>query len=372
MVRRLSNSNSKTMKKLKVQETGDFAGVPIYVGIDVHQKQWNVSVCVRNRKFAGSSQPPDVEKLYNYLERTFPGGTYICCYEAGCFGFGLCRSLENLGVRCLVINPSDVPTTNKEKMRKSDRVDSRKLAQCLSQGLLHNIYVPSEQQESDREVVRFRSFVAHKEWRRWKQRIRSFLMRKGRTQEIEGYTGNWSRSVIETIGFLEWNSAEEAQVLSSMLRNFEFARAELLRANRSIVVLSRTPRYLETVSLLRSIPGIGILTAMTLVTELGEMSRFASLDHLCSFVGIVPDMRSSAEKESNLGLTRRAHLELRRLLVQSAWVASGRSASMCGIYNRSLSRSGIKQKAIIRVCRKLLSVIRAVWTTGKKYEEGHG
>ena len=108
-----------------------FDGQSFYVGIDFHKKSWQVTILGEQYEHKSMSQNPDPELLASYLKRNFPGGNYHAVYEAGFSGFEACRKLRQLGVDCDVIHPADVPTSQKEKLQKTDPTDSRKLARSL-------------------------------------------------------------------------------------------------------------------------------------------------------------------------------------------------------------------------------------------------
>ncbi len=134
----------------------DFRGQHIYVGMDVHKKSWSVSIHTEQFEHKTFTQPPEVEKLTHYLQRTFPGATYHTVYEAGFSGFWLHDQLKEKGIDCMVVNPADVPTKNKERAGKTDRIDCRKLARGLRNGEIKGIYVPSRVKVEDRSLVRTR------------------------------------------------------------------------------------------------------------------------------------------------------------------------------------------------------------------------
>ena len=121
----------------------DFTGQPIYIGMDVHKRNWSISIHTEHVEHKTFSQPPEVEKLVNYLHRTFPGATYHSVYEAGFSGFWIHDRLRAEGIQCMVVNPADVPTKDKERAGKADPVDCRKLARSLRNGDIKGIYVPS-------------------------------------------------------------------------------------------------------------------------------------------------------------------------------------------------------------------------------------
>lgn len=131
-----------------------FAGQVIFCGFDVHKDTW--SVCVRHcgREIAAFPAPADARAIAGKLRRDYPDAEIRSVYEAGFSGFEAHRILvEEHGLRNIVINPADVPTSNKERKRKSDRTDCRKPAKALEAGLLEPIYVPS------RDHLRFRNLV---------------------------------------------------------------------------------------------------------------------------------------------------------------------------------------------------------------------
>ena len=143
-------------------------------------------------------------------------------------------------------------------------------------------------------------------------------------------------------------------------------RQVIAKLNRAILALSRTEEYKGWVSLLGTVPGISTLTAMIVLLELGEIHRFPSLDHMCTYVGLIPDIRGSGEKEHVGGMTKRGHSYLRWLLVEASWVAVRKDPAMMEAFNEYCKRMK-KSKAIIRIARKLLNRIRYVLKNQAEY-----
>ena len=143
----------------------DFTGQPIYIGLDVHKKSWSVSIFSEQIEHKTFTQPPEVDKLVNYLRRTFPGALYHSVYEAGYSGFWIHDRLKEKGIDCTVVNPADVPTKDKERVTKRDRIDCRKLARGLRSGEIEGIYVPSRTKLEDRSLVRTRQSMVRKQTR---------------------------------------------------------------------------------------------------------------------------------------------------------------------------------------------------------------
>ncbi len=152
----------------------DFSGQSIYVGLDVHKKSWTVSIFSEQCEHKTFTQPPKTEKLVHYLKRNFPGAAYQAVYEAGFSGFWTHDQLREQGVHCIVANPADVPTTNKERTGKRDPSDSRKLARSLRNRELKGIYVPVRSKREDRSLVRTRPSMVRKQTR-CKNQIKALL-----------------------------------------------------------------------------------------------------------------------------------------------------------------------------------------------------
>jgi hypothetical protein len=109
----------------------NFKGVNIYIGIDSHLKSWKVTIMVEDTFHKTFCQEPDAEVLLKYLKRNFPEANYYSAYEASFCGFSIHRALVDLGIKNIVVNPADIPTTNKERVQKEDKRDSNKIARML-------------------------------------------------------------------------------------------------------------------------------------------------------------------------------------------------------------------------------------------------
>lgn len=339
----------------------NFKGQPIYIGIDVHQKNWQVAIMSKHYEHKVFHQDPKTEILVNYLHKHFPGAEYHAAYEAGFSGFTLYRELTAAGVDCMVVHPADVPTTHKEYDQKCDKRDSRKLAKSLRGNMLQAIYVPSEQQLTDRSLVRLRDSLV-KDFTRIKLRLKSLLMFHGifipASLPVQA-SRRWSKSYLSWLGSLQVDAPGLQATISGLVATGQLLAEQLLTVTKQINTLAQRPGYSEQVKLLMSIPGIGRLTAMSLLTELGDTSRFKRLDELCNYIGLVPSTRSTGDKEAVGSLTIRGRGPLKAALIESAWVAVRKDPALMAKFGQ-LSVRMQKNKAIIRITRKLLSRIRHV------------
>jgi transposase len=305
-----------------VKATGlSFAEQDIFVGLDVHVMSWTVSIYTTFFEHKTFNQPPRPEVLVRYLHRQFPGARYHCVYEAGYSGFWIHEALKAAGVQSMVINPADVPTTDKERTYKTNRVDSRKLARELRSGSLKPIYIPSRLALEDRSLVRTRGALVKKQTR-VKNQIKGLLAFYGVTlpRETDRY---WSAGFIRWLNRLtivgadasSMQSESGAHALRLHVEELLYLRARILEVTREIRRLSRTERYRRRVELLLTLQGIGLLGAMILLSELIDISRFSGRDELAGFVGLIPSSADTGEEEHHEKLTTRRSPRLRHILV---------------------------------------------------------
>jgi transposase len=155
-----------------------------------------------------------------------------------------------------------------------------------------------------------------------------------------------------------------------MIREAELLRKELLSISNDIRKLMRSAAYKKIYYLLRTITGIGPLTAALLITEIGDMKRFPSFYQLNSFIGLLPTEHSSGERESKGRLTIRRHRQLRSDLIECAWTAKRTDPALSLFYSEQIKRGKEPKLVIVKIARKLLSRIRYVWLNEKPYEKG--
>lgn len=352
----------------KIKENS-FNGQSFYVGIDYHKKSWKVTILGENYEHKTMSQNPDPKILANYLKRNFPGGNYQAVYEAGFSGFNTCRELRDLGVECIVIHPADVPTNQKERLQKTDKADSRKLARSLRSNEFDPIHIPERKLEADRALVRQR-FRQVKDISRTKNRVKSLLLQFGidiPDRFTSEQTRHWSKVYINWLKDLPIEEEGLKRTLDNYLQIGEIQRKELLTINRQIRKLSRTEDYRNNCRLLLGIPGIGLITAMTLLVELGDIKRFERLDELCNYVGLVPSMHGSGDKIETGKMIKRGRKALKIMLIEASWCAVRKDPALMLKFNE-LTKTMKKNKAIIRIARKMLSRIRHVLVHQKEYE----
>lgn len=354
--------------KSKIKEL-NFSGQKIFMGIDVHLSSWKVTIMLEDTPFKTFSQDPDANTLRKYLDKNFPGAEYFSAYEAGFCGFSVHRKLESYGINNIVVNPADIPTTDKEKKQKEDQRDSRKIARSLKNGELEPIYVPSRRIEELRGLVRYRKSLV-KEISRNKVRVKAFLHHNGIDIpfELNGASQYWSSNFTKWLGTVSLTTDFGTIVLLKTLETINHLRKTLLSVTNDLKrIVAQNEMYYTLVNNLKSIPGIGFVVALTILTEIVEINRFKNLDCLCSFIGLVPTTNSSGNQDRTGNITRRSNKPLRGVLIESAWIAIRSDSSMSLAYS-NLCKIMKSTKAIIRVTKKLLNRIRFVLINNKEYE----
>lgn len=344
----------------------NFSGQTLYMGIDVHKKNWQITIILNGMKVKAFSMNPSPKELYNYLINHYPKANYQSVYEAGFSGFWADRQLQSLGIKNIVVNPADVPTKSKERRKKNDKIDSAKLARELSVGNLESIYIPSSKAEALRALVRLRRQIVTDQTRQ-KNRIKSLLMFLGYSMPEDIQTRHWSQRYIQALKILDIEHEESRTALNELLNNLNFIRGQLVQILKQIKEFIVKDRQADkTVKLLMTIPGIGSILAVTLYSEIIDITRFKSLDELANYVGFSPAVYSSAEKEINLGITKQKNKYLRNYLIESAWTAIRKDPALQMAYGK-LCQKMPPNKAIIRISKKLLNRIRSVWINQQEY-----
>lgn len=351
-----------------IHQSIDFSGQDLFIGLDVHKKNWSVVIYTKYLEVKRFTQPSNPQILADYLHRHFPHARYHTAYEAGFSGFWIHKELIRYGIDNIIINPADVPTTDKEKKQKRDESDSRKIGQSLRAGRLKGIYIPFEDQLCHRHLLRTRNRLV-RDISRYKNRIKSLLNFHGIELPESLEKGNWTKASLTWLSEESKKDSPWALSLELLLEELQHLILVRGKSDKKILELATTV-YVKEIKLIRSIPGMGILGAMIILTEIGDMKRFKRLDDLCSYVGLIPNVYASGAKEYTGGLTKRSNKYIQPVLIECAWKAMKKDPQLLLSYNELLKRMK-GSKAIIRIARKLLSRIRHVLTTEQQYISIH-
>lgn len=333
----------------------------VYIGLDVHLKQWNVCIFQGGILRKTFQQPSCTDALLSHLRANYPGMSYYSAYEAGVCGLSVHYALEDAGIHNIVFNAADIAEKHKERVRKTDKSDARKIARALYNGELECIHIPPRERTADRNLLRVRQFCLD-DVKRSKIRLRHFLHTNGITIPEEFANGHWTKAFflwLEAQYSTELADASTAEALGSMTRMVLSGMEYLAETEDRLKVLMDGPDYASDYALLRGIPGIGHLTAVTLLLECGDLKDFSSANKFCAFVGLVPDIHQSDEHNVRCGITRRRHKTLRYMLTEAAWRAVAKDENISRLFTK-YSRRMAKPKAIVKIANKLAKIITFV------------
>lgn len=287
----------------------------VTVGLDVHARSIRLAAVRADELLCERTLPYEEEALERVL-RQWPH--VRCCYEAGPTGFGLYRYLVERGLECEVVAPGLVPQRPGDRV-KTDPRDARKLARLLQGGLLEPIQVPSPEQEAARDLVRARE-AARLDRMRDRHRLSKFCLRHGRLLP----TSSWTLARRRWLSEQRFAFPAEQLAFDTYLHALDLVDARIGALEQAIRETAEQEPWRELVARLRCLRGVDTLTALALVTEIGDFARFQTAQEFMAFVGLVPSERSSGEKRRQGSITKVGNAHVRRLLVESAWHARRR------------------------------------------------
>jgi len=236
----------------KVHNTIDFSNKQLYVGIDVHKKRWQAAVFLEGVILSNVSIAGCSDDLVCYLRKHYGNAAFHCVYECGPFGFTLCRQLWAAGMECIVVNPNDIPGTDRERRSKTDPIDARKMARHHAAGLLQGVHVPTEKTQKQRSIIRFRK----KLWGdlvRAKNRLKSELKFQGIEVPVKFDNPHWSHNFLNWIEQQAHNDEDLKDTLLLMLEEVKALRLLLLKTERKLRELMWTSDYKQNSKLLREL-----------------------------------------------------------------------------------------------------------------------
>lgn len=346
-----------------------FIGQSIYLGIDCHLKSWKVTLLTDKFELKTMSRDPDAESLVSFLSKNYPGANFKAVYESGFNGFTICRKLRSLGVDCQVVHAMDVPTSHKDRQQKSDKSDSRKLAQLLRSSGFQGIDVPPVHIEIDRKLLR-QHFSLTRMLTSEKNRVKATLYQFGieiPKQFSGSQSRSWSKVYINWLRSVPKLNPELQCSINNYIETGLLLRKQLLTVTKQLRDLSKTEKYKDDFDLLISVPGIGALGAMRILLQIYDIKRFKTIDELCGYVGLIPKMYGSGEKMITGKLSKRGRKDIKIMLIEASWVAARKDPALTLRFNKLAERMN-KNKAIIRIAKNLLNRIRYMLTHKVEYE----
>lgn len=279
------------------------------------------------------------------------------CYEAGPTGYGLQRLIESLGHTCLVVAPSLIPKKSGERV-KTNRRDAEALARLLRAGELTAVWVPDSRHEAMRELTRARH-QSKQDLTRKRQQISSMLLRLGRC-----YPGlkTWTARHRSWLAHVKLDHPEQRFVLEELLAAERQASERIARLEQAMREALADWRLQPIVPALMAMRGIDLIAAVTILAEIGDLSRFETPRQLMAYLGLVPSERSTGESVRRGSITKTGNGRARRVLVEAAWAY--RHPPRVGYEKQALVAAAprpareIAWKAQVRLCRRFRALSR--------------
>lgn len=362
-----------------------------FLGLDVHANTIAVAVAEPGGEVRSVGTIPNrFESVRKLVQKLGPAKELRACYEAGPTGYVLYWQLTALGVRCEVVAPTLVPVKAGDRV-KTDRRDAEKLARCYRAGDLTAVWVPTPAHEALRDLVRARE-DAREDQQRARQRLGKFLLRHG-WRPPEDVKKNW------TAKHMDWIKRQvrfEQMALQAAFLDYvhevEHAADRLQRLEKAIddAIAAAPAEIREVVEALQSLRGVGKVVAVTVVAEVGSLSRFGNPRQLMSYGGMVSSEYSSGGRIQRGGITKTGNSHLRRVIVEAAWayqhkpwiggwlakrqqgldeetkaIAWKAQWRLCTRYKKLAARGKNKPQIVTAIGRELLGFI---WAIGVRIE----
>lgn len=336
-----------------------------HIGLDTHANTIAVSVaaaCGGEPRYYGeiANRPAAVAKLAKELSRD--GERLSFCYEAGPCGYGLYRQLTGLGHGCDVVAPSLIPTKPGNRV-KTDRRDSNQLSRLHRAGELTPVWVPGPEQEAIRDLTRAREDLKSME-RRAKQRLGAFLLRHGKMYERG--EKKWTKRYFGWLEGVKFEQSVEQIVFQEYLDTVKYlaGRVEALEEEMERVLPGWS--LAPVVEALMALRGMGLVSAMTLMAELGDITRFDSPRQLMAYLGLVPSEDSTGQRRRRGPITKTGNGHARRVVVESAWSYRFPARKTAHLQRRARRTSEAVQAIAWRAQKRLCARYRHLMERGKR------
>lgn len=341
----------------------------LFVGMDVDKVSLSVSVHDGQYPLKSVKMPYNAESFLSFVERHYPGKRVMCAYEAGPTGFGLYDAISGAGHDCLVVSPGSVPTIPNKRV-KTNRLDSKKLAELLSGGQLKGIRIPPASIRELRSLVHLR-YTYMQDIRAYKCRVKAELLKEGLEFPKAPKGSQWSIAVIQKVRGLECPTVIGYKI-SSMLDQIEYLGEQMQVCEVALKSYVGGDEDLRRcVDYLRSCPGIGWRIACYVLARIGDWRLLGCSKETGAFFGLVPTENSTGDKTDRGSITKCGDPRLRSMLIQGAWMAIRQDSELKAIYDRICANHPHRiaaRVAIVAVARKLAERMHCVLKEQRKYE----
>ena len=336
----------------------------VYVGIDVHKKSYHVALFLNDTPaidFRMGAEPKQLNKKLQPIAQSIKN----IVYETGPTGYGLARHLRKNKLPANVVATSRIPRPTGAG-DKTDKLDSRKLAEYSAKGLLCPITIPTPKQEADRQLYRMRHRQSL-QFAKVKNQIKSFLLMHG-IEEPNGL-GNWTIAGVGQLRDIRLINTLRLS-LDELLSDYDYFNNRIKVLNKILADNLDKGVLGCRMDLLKTHPGVGSVVACQFATELFHYRDFSSTRQLYKYLGLSPRISQSGERSRSGSINKAANGRLRNNLIQAAWswVRTNIEAKKC-FYRICDNCGGIKQKAIIAMARKMSGHLWSMLVNDQPYDK---
>lgn len=291
-----------------------------YVGIDAHTTNYTLATRLEGSKtpINVNTYSPAVSNIVKYckaIRKEYGKDTEIILgYEAGSLGFKLRRDLEQNGLKCIILAPTSIPGTeqNRKRKKKTDKRDAEAIAKALINSDYSEVYMPDEEDEAVRDYIRMRE-DHRKQLRVIKQQICALTNRHGfKFTETKKY---WCAKHLKWLKSLPIEGILK-EVFDSYLLSYETVSDRIAQMDKKIEEIAEQDKYREAVHKLICFKGVKVLTALAVIVEIGDFTRFVKAKNFAAFLGLVCGEHSSSDGQNLLPITKQGNRFIRKLLVE--------------------------------------------------------
>jgi len=364
----------------------------LFVGLDVHKETIAVAYVGEERDAEVVSwgtigtRQGDIDKLLRKLQAK--GKTLHLVYEAGPCGYWLYRYLTKKKLTCWVVAPSCIPKKANARV-KTDRRDAVHLARLLRSGDLTPLYIPNVEDEALRDVVRAREEVL-KDLKAAKVRLKAFLLRQDLRYEGRA---TWGPAHLRWLAEVVCPAPAQQIVFQEYVRAVSEQTERLQRLEAELPALVQSWRWLPVVEAIQALRGVQFIAAVTLIAELGDLTRFANPRHLMSYLGLIPSEHTSGERRRQGSITKMGNSHARRVLVEGAWayrypakvsrhlqlrlekvpkaiqdISWKAQVRLCKRYRRLVARGKQVNQVVVAIAREMAAF---VWAIAREVKVAH-
>jgi len=338
------------------------------LGLDVHAETIAVALAEAEGEVRCLGIIPNrQEAIRKLIKKLGPAEQLRACYEAGPTGYVLYWQLTALGVKCEVVAPTLVPVKAGDRV-KTDRRDARKLAQSYRAGDLTPVWVPEAATEALRDLVRARE-AAKQDQLRARHRLSKFLLRQGQRPPQAGKA--WTAKYMAWVRQLQFVQPAQQDTLEDYLHEVEHMGERVARLENKIAVAVKLapPEMREVIAGLQALRGIAAISAVTIASELGSISRFATARQLMAYSGVVSREDSSGEQQRRGAITKTGNAHVRRVVVEAAWAYRHRPSIGATLRQRQQAVSQPIQEIAWKAQQRLHQRYRRLAAKGKDHRK---